>query len=230
MREKLTWLGHANFEIEAQGKIILIDPFFADDAPGKAEDIAKCDAILVTHDHADHVGATADIAARTGAQVVAAVGTAARLGRAGVPDDQIVGGIGMNIGGSVEVAGMIATMTQAFHTSESGSPTGFIVRLPSGYTLYHAGDTGIFESMRLLGEMYPLDLAMLPIGGHFTMDARQAAWACKLLRCKKIVPMHWGTFPVLEANTRAFADLLDKHAPDTELLEMTPGETVELGE
>lgn len=228
MSEKLTWHGHANFEIDAQGQIILIDPFFADDSPRKAEDISRCGAILVTHDHADHIGAAVEIAKRTGAQLVAAVGTAAKLQEAGVPQEQIVGGIGMNIGGSVVTAGVVVTMTQAFHTSESGSPTGYIVRLPSGYTLYHAGDTGIFSSMKLLGEMYPLDLALLPIGGHFTMDPRQAAWACDLLKCKNVVPMHWGTFPVLEANTKAFADLLKKHAPDTELIEMSPGETIEL--
>lgn len=228
MSESLTWLGHANFKIEADGKIVLIDPFFAPDAPVKAGEITKCDAILITHDHGDHVGAAVEIAKKTGAAVVAAVGTAARLKGAGAPGDQIAGGVGMNIGGSVRIAGMTATMTQAFHTSESGSPTGYIIRLPSGFTLYHAGDTGVFGSMRLLGEMYPMDLALLPIGGHFTMDPFQAAWACKLLGCKKVTPMHWGTFPVLEANTKSFRELLKEHAPNTGLMEMSPGESAEL--
>jgi L-ascorbate metabolism protein UlaG (beta-lactamase superfamily) len=228
MSDTLTWLGHANFEIKAQGKTVLIDPFFADDAPKKPEDINACDAILITHDPGDHVGATVDIARRTGAVVVAAVGTAEKLAQAGVPQEQIAGGIGMNIGGSFEVAGVTATMTQAFHTTESGAPTGFILRLPSGYTVYHAGDTGIFESMRLLGEMYPLDLALLPIGGHFTMDAYQAAWACKLLKCRNVVAMHWGTFPVLAANTKRFGELLAGHAPDTGLVDLAPGQSMDL--
>lgn len=230
MNDTLTWLGHSNFQIQAQGKTLLIDPFFADGAPKKPADIKACDAVLVTHDHGDHVGATVDIARRTGAVVVAAVGTAEKLAQAGVPQGQIAGGIGMNIGGSFEVAGFTATMTQAFHTTESGAPTGFILRLPSGYTVYHAGDTGIFESMRLLGEMYPLDMALLPIGGHFTMDAYQAAWACKLLKCRQVAPMHWGTFPVLEAGTRRFGELLAEHAPDVELVELAPGEPLKLGE
>jgi len=228
MTDQLLWLGHANFEIKAQGKTLLIDPFFADGAPKKPGDVSACDAILVTHDHGDHVGAAVDIAKRTGAVVVAAVGTAEKLARAGVPEGQIAGGIGMNIGGSVSVAGVTATMTQAFHTSESGTPTGFIVRLASGYTIYHAGDTGIFESMRLLGEMYPLDLALLPIGGHFTMDPYQAAWACKLLKCRRVLPMHWGTFPVLEAGTKRFGELLNEHAPDVELVDLAPGEPMDL--
>ncbi len=144
-----------------------------------------------------------------------------------MPQDQVVGGIGMNIGGTVEVAGVRATMVQAVHSTESGECTGYIVDL-GDYCLYHAGDTGIMASMGLFGELHDIDLALLPIGGHFTMDARQAALACRLLGCTTVTPMHWGTFPVLEQNTRAFAEALQKFAPGTGLRVMEPGKPVEL--
>ena len=219
MPDTLTWYGHANFRIDAAGTTLLVDPFFEGNpnAPVTSTDIRSCDAVLVTHDHGDHVGATVDICKRTGAKLVAIVGTAGKLQQAGIPAEQIVGGGGMNIGGTVEVAGVGVTMTQAFHSSDSGAPTGYILRLPSGKTVYHAGDTGIFSSMELWGQLYDIDYALLPIGGFFTMDPRQAALACALLDCAHVVPMHWGTFPVLEQSTRTFAAALAEFAPETTL-------------
>ncbi len=230
MPHSLTWLGHSNFCIRtAAGATILIDPFFEGNPknPAPWKDLGKVDAVLITHDHGDHVGQAVDICKDTGATLVAIVGTAGKLMQAGVPQGQIVGGVGMNIGGTVEVAGVRATMTQAVHSTDSGECTGYIVDL-GDFTLYHAGDTGIMASMGLFGEMYDIDLALLPIGGHFTMDARQAALACRLLCCKAVTPMHWGTFPVLEQNTRAFAAALEQFAPATRLAVMEPGAPVDL--
>jgi len=230
MTHQLTWYGHANFQIDTNGKTLIIDPFFEGNpnAPCSSGDIRKADIVLVTHDHRDHVGQAVEICQKTGATLVAIVGTAARLQEAGVPANQIANGVGMNIGGTIQVKGIGITMTQAFHSSASGAPAGYILTLEDGYTIYHAGDTGIFFSMGIWGALYPMDLALLPMGGVFTMDPAQAALACKLLQCEKVVPMHWGTFPVLEQDTKSFAEYLEKTAPETELILMEPGKSVEL--
>lgn len=230
MQHKLTWHGHSNFQIASPNVNILIDPFFEGNPSCKEKcgEINKPDVILVTHDHGDHVGQTVQIARETGAMVGAVVGTAQHLVEQGVPQQQIINGIGFNIGGSVNVNSATVTMTQAFHSSDSGVPVGYIITLEDGYTLYHAGDTGIFSSMELWGKLYAIDLAALPIGGVFTMDPRQAAMACNLLACDAVVPMHWGTFPVLEKGTQDFTRHLEEQAPDTRLMEMQPGQTVTL--
>lgn len=210
MSLSVTWYSHANFLLEYDGVRILIDPFFTGNpqAPCTADEIAPVDAVLVTHDHGDHVGDAVALCAKHNAPLVTIVGTAEKLQQQGVPADCIANGIGMNIGGTLEIKGVKITMTQAFHSSESGAPTGFILRFPDGTTVYHAGDTGIFSSMQLFGELYSIDVAMLPIGGVFTMDPLQAAKACELLGCSTVIPMHWGTFPVLEQNTEHFAQAL----------------------
>ena len=136
--------------------------------------------------------------------------SAARFREWGLPESQILNGIGFNIGGTVEHNGIAVTMVQATHSCDAGVPVGFIIRLEDGYTIYHAGDTGILSSMALWGKLYDIDLALLPIGGVFTMDAPQAALAAMMLRCKKAVPMHWGTFPVLAQNCDAFQEELKK--------------------
>ncbi|NJB67298.1 L-ascorbate metabolism protein UlaG (beta-lactamase superfamily) [Desulfobaculum xiamenense] len=220
MTNTLTWYGHANFKIQTPGATILVDPFFDGNptSPIRAAAIDSADLVLITHDHGDHVGSAVDICTRTGAQLVAIVGTAEKLRDAGVPAGQIANGIGMNIGGTITLKGIDITMTQAFHTSESGAPAGYIITLENGFTIYHAGDTGIFASMELWGQLRDIDLALLPIGSVFTMDPAQAALACKLLRCRSVLPMHWGTFPVLEQNTAAFAKALAATAPGTRLL------------
>lgn len=224
---KLTWNGHSNFVVETKGAVVWLDPFFEGNPSAKKpwKELAKPDLILVTHDHGDHVGQTVEIAKATGAMVGAVVETAARLIERGVPQKQIVNGIGWNLGGSITYKGVTATMTEAHHTSESGAAVGYIVTFEDGCTLYHSGDTAIFPGMKLWGDLYAIDFAALPIGGVFTMDPRQAAYACELLQCQAVIPMHWGTFPVLERNTKAFREHLAERAPECVCIDLKPGES-----
>jgi L-ascorbate metabolism protein UlaG (beta-lactamase superfamily) len=230
MRHELTWHGHSAFQLDTGGATVLIDPFF-DGNPGavkKAADMAKADLVLVTHDHGDHVGQALSICQTTKAMLGAVVETAAKLVAQGLPVAQVLNGIGFNIGGTVRQGDIRVTMTQATHSSESGVAAGYVLRLADGYTIYHAGDTGLFAGMELLGRLYAIDLALLPIGGIFTMCARQAAVACTLLRCKKVAPMHYGSFPVLEKNAETFAGHLEDLGAAAELLILDPGTAVAL--
>ncbi len=226
MQNTLTWHGHANFQIKAGEANILIDPFFEGNpsAVKAAGEVGQPTCILITHDHGDHVGQAVELAKESGAVVGAIVGTAQKLVEAGIPQEQIMNGIGFNIGGTLDHKGCAVAMTQAFHSSDSGAPAGYIVTLPDGFTIYHAGDTGIFQSMQTWGELYNIDLALLPIGGVFTMDPRQAALACKLLGAEGAVPMHWGSFPVLEKSTKTFMSFVQEMSPDTAVVEMVPGQ------
>jgi len=225
----ITWFGHSAFKISAHEAQVIIDPFFGPSAGVNADAAGDVDIVLVTHDHADHVGDAVTLCRRTGAVLGAIVGTAGKLAEAGVPAEQIINGIGFNMGGTVTHKGVSMTMTQAYHSSESGSPAGYIVRMPDGLTVYHAGDTCIFSGMELWGQLYDIDVALLPVGGVFTMDARQAALACKLLGCKAVVPMHWGTFPLLAQNTAGFKAELERMKLSCRCVEMAPGETVSFG-
>ncbi len=231
MVNQLIWHGHANFQIITSELNILIDPWFEGNPSAKigSEELQRVDLVLVTHDHGDHLGQAVEICKRTGAHLGTIVEVAGKCRSLGVPHDQILNGIGFNIGGTVDFKNIQVTMAQAHHSSEQGSCIGFIISLPrGGPCMYHAGDTGIFSSMQLWGELYDIDLAILPIGGVFTMDSRQAALACKLLNCKKAVPMHWGSFPVLEQNTEKFKKELEKTAPQTELIVMNPGDRISI--
>lgn len=224
----LTWLGHSAFSITTKKETILIDPWF-DGNPSakiKAEDV-DASLVLVTHDHADHVGQAATICKRTGARLGCVVELAAKMKSQGL-GDHLLNGIGFNIGGTVSHNGLSVTMTQAVHSCESGVPVGYIIRLEDGYTIYHAGDTAIFSSMAMWGKLYKIDLALLPIGGVFTMDAPQAALAAMMLRCAKVAPMHWGTFPALADNCDAFQKELDKVDLGESLLRLEIGVPVGL--
>lgn len=225
MQTIVTWNGHSNFMLQGAGCTVLVDPFFDDNpaAPYTWTDLPKPDLVLVTHDHADHRGQAVEICCETGAMLGCIVGTGDVLAEAGVPRNQIINGIGFNIGGTAEVAGIKVTMTEAFHSSDSGFPAGYIITMPGGFTVYHAGDTSIFANMSTWGEVYKIDLALVPIGGMFTMDGRQAALACKLLKAGTVIPMHYGTFPVLEQTVDEFALELLKTAPDCELVHIAPG-------
>ena len=224
---KIKYFGHAGFQILSEkGKIIIIDPWFTDNpiASCTANDITKADFVLVTHDHFDHVGDAAQIVKATGATLVGMPETVSRLMEDGVPESQIIYGMGMNIGGTVQLDGISITMTQAFHSSQTAAPAGYIIKLENGLTCYHAGDTGVFSSMEVLGQLYNIDLAMLPIGGVFTMDPPQAATAARLLGVGKVIPMHYGTFPVLEQTPESFVEIMKKALPDVEVVILKPGE------
>jgi len=226
---KITWFSHASFSIEtSRGKAILIDPWFTNNplSPISVDAVDKADMILVTHDHFDHCADVVALSQKTGAIVVGFPETVGKFktGQA-LPEGNVVsGGMGMNIGGTVTIDGIQVTMTQAFHSSESGSPCGYIVTLEDGMKIYHAGDTGIFESMKTLGDLYAIDVALLPIGSCFTMDPYQAAWALKLLRPKKAIPMHYKTFPLLVQTADDFVTQARELAPDVEVVVLNPGD------
>jgi len=226
--KKIKWLGHAGFQITSEkGKVIIVDPWLTDNplATCRAENITRADVVLVTHDHFDHIADAALIVKATGATLVGMPETVGRLKEEEkVPDSQIVYGMGMNIGGTAFFDDISITMTQAFHSSQTASPAGYIIRLEDGFTLYHAGDTGIFSSMKLLGELFPINLAMLPIGGVFTMDPSQAASAAKLLGASTVIPMHFKTFPILEQDASSFKEIMDKEAPGIEVVVLEPGQ------
>lgn len=230
MNTSLTWHGHANFQIASPGCNILIDPFFTGNPSAKIswKAVTPPDIVLVTHLHDDHVGDAVELCNHTGAMLGCVVGAAEALRKNGLDSDRILNGIGFNIGGTVSFKGVSITMTEAFHTSEAGTPTGFIITLADGRVIYHAGDTGIFANMTVWGELYAIDIALLPAGGVFTMDARQAALAAKMLRAKAVIPMHWGTFPALAQDTSAFEAELKKTAPACRFIAVKPGSTVSL--
>lgn len=230
MANQLIWHGHANYEIITPDTNILIDPWFEGNPSARIKytDVAKCGLVLLTHDHADHLGQAVEICQNTGAHLGAIVEVAARCAAMGIDQSQIINGIGFNIGGTIKHKDIEVIMTQAVHSSDKGSCVGYIIVLGNGYTIYHAGDTGIFSTMEIWGELYDIDLAILPIGGVFTMDPTQAALACKLLKCKKVTPMHWGSFPVLEQNTEGFKKQLEVYSPETQLMIMNPEDKVEL--
>jgi Predicted Zn-dependent hydrolases of the beta-lactamase fold len=224
---QLTWFSHSNFLLQADGVRVLIDPFFEGNpkAPVTWQSVGKVDAVLVTHDHGDHVGQAVDICRETGAKLVCLFDLAAKMQAEGVPGGQI---LGMNMGGTVDAAGVHVKMVQAFHSSATGAPAGYILTFPGGFCAYHSGDTALFSDMKLFRRFFDIDLAMLPVGGWFTMDAREAAVACSFLGCRMVAPMHWGTFPILAQNTDAFTAALKEQAPETRLLTLTPGVALEI--
>ena len=230
MSNQLTWHGHANCQIQYDGVNIIVDPFFTNSptATKTPDAIDKPDIVAVTHMHGDHSGDATAILKATGAALATCVGVGEQFQAEGIAEGQILNGHGFQIGGTVTCKGVAITMTQAFHTIVGVAPVGFIFTFPSGYTVYHAGDTGIFSTMEILGDLYDIDLALLPAGSVYTMDTKQAAYAAKLLKAKVVVPIHWGTFPVLAQNMDDFPIALAKQAPNCRCIIMKPGETIAL--
>lgn len=226
MAHKLRWLGHASWELTtAGGKVILLDPWVNGNpkAPVRLEDL-RADYVLITHDHFDHASDLPAVIQQTGATAILQPETANRYQKQGVPADKC---IGMNIGGSVELGGIVVTMTEAYHSSETGEPAGFIITLEDGQRVYDSGDTGVHCNMATWAELYPLDVAILPIGGHFTMDPRQAAHALTFLKPRIAIPQHFGTFPLLIQDAGDFVRFAGRKAPDTRVVVLEPGQSFE---
>lgn len=228
---QIQWLGHATFKITSpQGKVVLIDPWTHGNpaCPEEQKQIDKVDLMLVSHGHFDHIGDAVSIALATKPTCVAIVELAGWLQVKGVQNV-----VGMNKGGTVDVQGIKITMTHAIHTSGVedgryvGDAAGFVVEFENGRKLYHAGDTCAFSDMQLIGELYRPDVALLPIGDFYTMGPREAAVAARMLGVKHVIPMHYGTFPILVGTPAALRESLQAIGLDqVEAIEMTPGQTI----
>jgi L-ascorbate metabolism protein UlaG (beta-lactamase superfamily) len=226
----LTWLGHAAFRLDTpSGKRIYIDPFLDNPkCPDNEKDPERCDAIAVTHGHVDHVGSTIELSKKFGPlPVVALVELKGWLQENGAQTDELPG---PSKGGTVEAVGASFTLVNAFHSgstpdgSYGGEPAGIIVGLENGTKVYFAGDTCVFGDMQLIGRIYSPDVAVIPIGGHYTMDPREAAVACELIGASRVVPCHYGTFPLLKGTP----DELKQLVKDVEIVVLEPGGSLDL--
>jgi len=222
---KLTFLGHSAILLEHAGGRVLVDPFLTGNPKAAvAADAVEADVIVLTHAHGDHVGDSVAIAKRTGAVVVSNVEIAGRLAREGIET------IGANTGGRVKLPTGAVTFTAAWHSSSfddggyGGLAMGAVIEI-GGRRVYHAGDTALFGDMALIARG-GLDLALLPIGDHFTMGPADAVEAVELLRPSRVVPIHYGTFPPIEQDAEAFRDAV-QDATDAVAHALAPGEAIE---
>lgn len=229
-RLAITWLGHSTFLITTPGgKRMLFDPWLANNpaCPDAFKKPPQVDLILASHGHADHIDDLVACARASGAAVVGVYELCDWVERKGIQNTAP-----MNKGGSLKIANLVVSMTAASHSSGfvehgqmiyMGEPCGFIVRLEDDRAIYFAGDTDVFGDMRLIGEIYRPEIAFLPIGDRFTMGPVGAARACVMLGVKQVVPMHWGTFPLLTGTPAALKKLLE--TTGVQVLELKPGET-----
>jgi L-ascorbate metabolism protein UlaG (beta-lactamase superfamily) len=224
----ITWLGHSAFRLDTTGgKRIYVDPFLNGNpkAPESELQPERADVVAVTHGHGDHVGDTVAIAQKHGSTVVAQVELGGWLGKNGVDEAKLVT---PNKGGTVDVDGVKFTLVNAFHSSSTpdgayaGEACGIVVETENGTKLYFAGDTCVFGDMQLIGRIYQPDVAILPIGDHFTMGPREAAVALELLGVERCIPCHWGTFGLLTGTPDALAAL----APSAQIERLEPGGSV----
>jgi L-ascorbate metabolism protein UlaG (beta-lactamase superfamily) len=228
---KITWLGHATFMIETPaGKNLLIDPWVMNNpaTPNDRKKLDKIDLMLCTHGHGDHIGDAVALARQHNPKVLGVYELCMWMSKKGA--QQIMP---MNKGGSMEIGDVYVTMVHADHSCGieddgeiiyGGEPCGYVIQFQNGFKIYHAGDTNVFGDMRIIHELYQPDLVMLPIGDVFTMGPREAAYACKLLQPKAVIPMHFATFPLLTGTPAE----LERRIQDmgVELHTMRPGETL----
>ncbi|MEA4901360.1 metal-dependent hydrolase [Desulfitobacterium sp.] len=232
---EIRYHGHSCFEISGYGGRVLIDPFLTGNpkADIKAEDIQQLDGILVSHGHADHLGDAIEISKRTGAPIIGVYEMALFCERCGARAHA------MHIGGKHEFTFGTVRLTQALHGSffevpgsennfeYAGLACGFLLQM-EGKWLYHAGDTGLFGDMELIGRRHPLELAMLPIGDNFVMGQEEAAYAATLLRAKRVIPMHYNTFSNIKQDPNEFNEMLRRKFPESQGIALKPGEILRI--
>src|ERR1700684_1654130 len=228
---RVTWLGHATVLIQtAKGTNILIDPFIAQNPKYPKGYVLpeKIDYVLLTHGHGDHISDAVPVATKHGSAVVAIYELSAYIAKKGVKNT-----MGMNLGGTVQLNDVAATMVAATHsaaaedeqgTHYAGVATGYVLAIEGGPVLYHSGDTNVFGDMKLIAQLYHPEVAMLPIGGYYTMGPKEAALAVQLLGARIVLPIHFGTFPPLKGTPKELTSLVD---PGVQVLFCAPGETLE---
>jgi L-ascorbate metabolism protein UlaG (beta-lactamase superfamily) len=228
---KITWLGHATFRLDIDDKVFLIDPWVLNNpkTPTDKKSFDKIDVMLCTHGHGDHIGDAVELANKHQPTVVGIYELCLYMQRKGAKTISP-----MNKGGSISIADVRVTMVHADHSCGiedegqiiyGGEACGYVLETARGTKIYHAGDTNVFGDMQIIHDLYAPEIAMIPIGDVFTMGPDEAAYACKLLKPKVVIPMHFGTFPLLTGTT----DELRKRVKDLgiEVLEMKPGQTID---
>ena len=222
----IRWIGHATFELSDGSSRVLIDPFLAPNNPAAtvtADDVDPTH-ILITHGHVDHMADAVAVAKRTGAHCVALVELVNWLGEQGVENTS-----DPNLGGTVEFDWGWVKLVQAFHTGTLpdgtvvGGQVGLVVNI-GGTTVYHLGDTCLFGDLRLIGERTPVDVALIPIGGHYTMDRHDGAVAAELVGAGTVIPMHYNTFPPIETDAEAFKSDVESKT-SSQVVILNPGDT-----
>jgi L-ascorbate metabolism protein UlaG (beta-lactamase superfamily) len=227
-----TWLGHGGYRLDsAGGKRIYVDPWLDNPKfPESERTLERVDVLAITHGHGDHVGNALDICKEHSPKVVAIFELASWLESKGAEG---ASALGMNKGGTVDIDGVKFTMTHALHSSGFsdetgitylGEAAGYVIEFENGLSVYAAGDTAVFGDMELIGRLHSPDVAILPIGDHFTMGPRQAALALELLGTKRCIPVHWGTFGLLTGTPEA----LREQAPSVDVIDAEPGQTIQL--
>ncbi len=229
---EITWLGHGTYQFRLEtGEVILIDPWIeGNPSYPAAHQIDRVDISLVTHAHFDHIGSVLPLAEKFSPQIVAIYETATWLSSKGAKNV-----IGMNKGGTATVGPLAVTMTNAVHSCGilddgkiiyGGEAAGYVVRFPDRRAAYCAGDTNVFSDMQLIERLYHPELVFLPIGDFYTMGPREAALACRMLSARRIVPLHFGTFPALSGRPEQLAELI-RDLAGTEVWALTPGAPVQ---